>query len=151
MRARALGLLLALTVAGCGGGDDEQGAAPATKTATTTTAKQAKRAKTKTRAPERPPSLPSGASARAAEGRKLVIATGCLACHQIGGKGASKPGSNLDGIGSRRSADELRQALVTPRAQMPSYDVLSDGKLSQLVAYLAALRGGEGCDGSDCG
>ena len=143
MRAHAVGLVVALAIVGCGA-DDEQNAAPATKTATRTTTTKAKPAKTKTKAPERPPPLPSGASGQAAEGRKLVIATGCLACHQIGGKGASEPGNNLDGIGSRRSHDELRQALVTPRAQMPSYDVLTDGKLAQLVAYLSSLRGPAG-------
>ena len=155
-RVRAIGCLLALTLAaaGCGGGDDEAAEPPRTATAakTTTTAKPAGKAKTTTRVPDRPPRLAAGASGQALEGRKLVIATGCLACHQIGGKGASKPGQNLDGVGGRRSDDELRQALVAPPAAMPSYDVLSDGKLDQIVAYLSSLGGGEDCpSGSDCG
>ena len=153
-RASAIGCALAIAIAGCGGGDDEQAQAPRTTTAaqkTTTTAKPAKKAKTTTRAPARPPSLGAGASAQAVEGRKLVIATGCLACHQIAGKGASKPGQNLDGAGARRTDAELRQALVAPPGGMPSYDVLSDGKLDQIVAYLSSLGGGDCPDGDDCG
>jgi mono/diheme cytochrome c family protein len=147
---RAIGCVLALAIAGCGGGE-ERGETPATATQTTTTAKPAAKAKTKTRVPPRPPRLPDGAPARAVEGRKLVIATGCLSCHQIGGEGATKPGNNLDGVGGRRSDDELRQALVQPPAGMPSYDVLTDGKLGQIVAYLSSL-GGEDCPaGGDCG
>jgi mono/diheme cytochrome c family protein len=151
----AVGCVLAIAIAGCGGGDDEAAEAPRTTTAatkTTTSAKPATKAKTTTRAPAQPPGLGAGASGRAVEGRKLVIATGCLACHQIGGKGASRPGQNLDGVGARRSDAELRQALVSPPSRMPSYEVLSDGKLDQIVAYLSSLGGGDDCPGdSDCG
>ena len=151
MRARVLGCLLAVAIAGCGDGA-EQGAVPKTSTAatTTTTATTAKaaKAKTTTRAPERPPPLASGAPEQAVAGRKLVIAAGCLACHQIGSAGASKPGNNLEGGGS---SDEIRQALVQPPAGMPAYDVLADSKLDAIAAYLSSLREGGCSEGSDCG
>ena len=34
------------------------------------------------------------------DGRRVVLAAGCLACHQIGSEGNSGPGNNLSGSGS---------------------------------------------------
>lgn len=46
---------------------------------------------------------------------KQTLATnGCTACHRIGDEG-SYVGPSLNGIGSRRKADEIRVAIISPR------------------------------------
>src|SRR5204862_5077291 len=76
------------------------------------------------------------------DGKRVVLASGCLACHQIGSEGNSGPGNNLSGIGARRSAAQIRGALLHATAPMPSYRELPRAQLDDLVAYLSALRGG---------
>ena len=53
---------------------------------------------------------PSGDSSR---GKALVESSGCFDCHRIGDRG-SRLGPDLSGIGARRTAVRLRQALVAP-------------------------------------
>ena len=90
-------------------------------------------------------------------GRRVVLASGCLACHQIGPDGSSGPGNNLDGIGARRTRAEIRRAIVSPRGTvMPPYAELPRRMLDALVSYLATLRGaatgGTACSAdADCG
>ena len=48
-----------------------------------------------------------------ARGKALVESSGCFDCHRIGDRG-SRLGPDLSDIGSRRTPDRLRQALVAP-------------------------------------
>jgi mono/diheme cytochrome c family protein len=130
--ARVAVTFAAAALAGCGGGGEQA------KVATTPTAAQGIR------------------EAQIAKGRTAFEAAGCLACHQVGTRGASGPGSNLTGIGARMSHAEIRRALMQSPAPMPSFRQLGEARLDDLVAYLASLRasspGGPPCpDGSDCG
>jgi ubiquinol-cytochrome c reductase cytochrome b subunit/menaquinol-cytochrome c reductase cytochrome b/c subunit len=124
--ARVLVLAIGVALAGCGGGGDE----PAT--ATTATAPRI------------------ALKDQRATGALFVEQAGCLACHQLGPRGNSGPGSNLSGIGERRSAAQIRGALLDAPAPMPSYRRLSRRTLDAVVAYLTSLR--PACpDDSDCG
>jgi mono/diheme cytochrome c family protein len=83
-------------------------------------------------------------------GQKVYADTKCATCHSIGGKGAAK--GPLDGVGSKLTADEIRQWLVNPaemtaktkatrKPPMPSYaKKLPKEDLDALVAYLASLK-----------
>jgi mono/diheme cytochrome c family protein len=128
--------------AGCGG-DEERARGPATG--------QLPQASTNGHwAPYEPP------AGEPVSGRRIIDAAGCLACHQLGSAGRSGPGDNLGAIGERMSAAEIRRALVSPQAPMPSYRALPRAQLDVLVAYLSALRGaGPGerpCpEDADCG
>jgi cbb3-type cytochrome oxidase cytochrome c subunit len=84
----------------------------------------------------------------ARDGEAIYRREGCNSCHRLFGNGATY-GPGLDGVGSRRSADWLREYLQHPkpgvsgkpyRVSMPSYDRLQSGELSALVAYLQGLR-----------
>jgi mono/diheme cytochrome c family protein len=99
--------------------------------------------------------------AQPGEGRRVLVASGCLACHQLGSDGSSGPGNSLTGIGARRTRAQIRRAIVSPALSpggapaMPAYEDLPEPMLDALVAYLAAQReapGGPACDeGADCG
>jgi mono/diheme cytochrome c family protein len=138
-RAAALGCALVVLVAGCGG-DDE----PATVARTT---------------PVTATALPPGPVVRdapIADGQRVFERSGCLACHQLLTRGNSGPGNSLAGLGSRMTPAEIRRALVSPPAPMPSYEELGRARLDDLVAYLSALTsntpGGPPCpDDIDCG
>ena len=84
--------------------------------------------------------LPAAGDARAAEGQRLVVRTGCLACHRIGGSGNEGPGPDLTRIGDSSDAGEIERALVDPPRAMPSYDHLSAEDRRAIAAYLAGLR-----------
>jgi mono/diheme cytochrome c family protein len=73
-------------------------------------------------------------------GRLGVGQDGCLACHRIGELGNRGPGSNLTHVGSKLSEREIAQAIVDPRAPMPSFRHLPAQKLHDIVRFLAALR-----------
>jgi mono/diheme cytochrome c family protein len=75
-----------------------------------------------------------------ASGAELVEGNGCLGCHALDGEGADGPGSDLSGIGGRRSEAEIRKALVEPPSSMPPYTSLAERDLDALVTYLASLR-----------
>ncbi len=86
----------------------------------------------------------------AAKGAKVYADQKCSGCHAIGGKGNVK--GPLDGVGSKLSADEIRQWIVDPAAAttkanatrkppMPSkYGSLPKEDVDALVAYLASLK-----------
>jgi putative heme-binding domain-containing protein len=62
----------------------------------------------------------------------LITENGCLTCHRIEKEGAYT-GPTLNGLGSRRSTDEIRAAIVSPRPTLdPSNDLVqittADGK-----------------------
>ncbi|HTS54670.1 MAG TPA: c-type cytochrome [Burkholderiales bacterium] len=82
------------------------------------------------------------------DGEAIYRREGCNSCHSLFGNGASY-GPSLDGVGSRRSAQWLRQYLQDPkpgvsdkpyRLKMPSYRSLKSVELDALVAYLQGQR-----------
>ena len=85
-----------------------------------------------------------------AAGKKVYDAQKCSTCHNIAGKGGKQ--STLDGVGSKLSADEIREWIVDPIAMakkasstkkppMPKkYDKLPAGDLDALVAYMQSLK-----------
>lgn len=98
-----------------------------------------------------PASTPSGAAtadASSSEHVKSVIANNnCLSCHVIGREGGDI-GPSLNGVGTRRTADQIRTAIVNPPAKtsagtpnpMPSYDKkITDEDLKNLIHYLSSL------------
>jgi putative heme-binding domain-containing protein len=54
----------------------------------------------------------------AGRGRELYRAKGCAVCHTVRGEGGAS-GPELTGIGARRSAVYLREALIDPAASAP--------------------------------
>jgi cytochrome c2 len=93
---------------------------------------------------------PAGAQTAASErGAKLYAESKCSMCHSVAGKGNAK--GVLDDIGTKLSADDLRQWLVDPEAMrvkahaerkplMKSYASLPKGDVDALVAYLQTLK-----------
>lgn len=87
-------------------------------------------------------------SALVQKGTALYEGQGCPRCHQVAGKGSTL--SVLDGVGSRLTADEMRQWLTDPdrmAATLPKKPViimkryaLPDADLDALVAYLQTLK-----------
>ena len=84
---------------------------------------------------ETPSAAPSNATplsaAEVAKGTELLDKNGCLGCHRIGEKG-SRAGPDLSAIGSDRSAEEIKQAIVAPDAEVlpenrGAYIVTKDG------------------------
>jgi mono/diheme cytochrome c family protein len=76
------------------------------------------------------------------DGALVYADAGCASCHRLGGAGAAGPGSDLTGVGARRSAAELRRALESPPSGMPAYDGrLSPSELDALVAWLGRPAG----------
>jgi mono/diheme cytochrome c family protein len=95
------------------------------------------------------PALASAQNAAVERGAKLYAESKCSMCHSIAGKGNAK--GVLDDIGTKLSADDLRQWLVDPEAMrvkahaerkplMKSYASLPKADLDALVAYLQTLK-----------
>jgi putative heme-binding domain-containing protein len=64
--------------------------------------------------------------------KRLIAENGCLICHRIEEQGAYT-GPTLNGLGSRRTTDEVRTAIVSPRPTLdPGYGLVrlttADGK-----------------------
>lgn len=87
-------------------------------------------------------------SALTGGGEMVFRREGCLSCHELFGNGTTF-GPALDGVGSRRGRDWLRDYLRDPRPgvgdrpyrlRMPSYGALDDEEIESLVSYLVALR-----------
>ena len=84
------------------------------------------------------------------KGEQVYVAQKCSVCHSIAGKGGKQ--SPLDGVGSKLSADEIRQWIVEPiemakktssakKPPMPKkYDKLPPAELDALVAYMQSLK-----------
>jgi mono/diheme cytochrome c family protein len=100
-------------------------------------------------APVSVPALPPGPGAANETGARLFREQGCASCHALGGAG--NPRYPLDGVGARRSRDELRvwttgtglaaerlSPMVVRRKQR--YQELSDADMAALVEYLSAAR-----------
>jgi len=89
-------------------------------------------------------------TASAQDGAKVYADQKCSTCHSIGGKGNTK--GPLDGIGSKMTADEIRQWIVDPVAMTAKakatrkpvmaakYGSLPKPELDALVTYLASLK-----------
>src|SRR4051812_48787981 len=76
------------------------------------------------------------------EAGKLVVAqSGCLACHKIGENGNDGPGPHLTDIGDKLQPAAIRRTLDNPTAPMPSFAGLPEKKKTDLVNFLAQLRG----------
>jgi len=95
--------------------------------------------------------VPSGAATpdgSSAEHIKSVIANNnCLLCHRVGRDGGDIAPS-LNGVGTRRTEDQIRAAIVSPPAKtsagipnpMPPYgNKLTEEDLKNLVHYLSTL------------
>jgi len=90
----------------------------------------------------------AGADSSSVEHMKSILANNnCLLCHKAGTDGGEIAPS-LNGVGSRRTADQIRAAIVSPPAKtatgapnpMPSYrDKLTEDELKNLVHYLETL------------
>jgi len=86
--------------------------------------------------------------AKVAKGEKVFADQKCSVCHAIGDKGNKK--GPLDGVGSKLSADEIRQWIVdakgmtaktkaTRKPEMKAYTLPKDD-VDALVAYLQTLK-----------
>jgi mono/diheme cytochrome c family protein len=84
-----------------------------------------------------------------ARGQKVYVASKCQNCHSVAGKGNAK--GKLDGVGSKFTADEMREWIVnatemqkkhkaTRKPLMKDYKQLSKEDLDGLVAYMMSLK-----------
>lgn len=105
--------------------------------------------------PDEPADAPDAEPAEpglAAMGVEELVRTECLVCHTMAGEGVEL-GPTFDGIGARRSPEELRLAILDPPAvveegyedlvgAMPANfgDRLTAAQLESLVRYLSELR-----------
>lgn len=95
--------------------------------------------------------IPVSAQDVRARGEAVYTAQRCALCHAVGGKGNAK--GPLDGVGSRLSADDIRQWIVAPadmtaktkaerKPLMRAYPNLPKDDLEALVAYMRSLTKG---------
>ena len=89
-------------------------------------------------------------AAQVAQGQKVYAAQKCQMCHAIAGKGSKV--SPLDGVGTKLSADDIRQWITNPKdaatkakstkkPPMPNkYSKLPAADLDALVAYMQSLK-----------
>ena len=93
-------------------------------------------------------SAPLAAQDAKAKGEKVYADQKCSLCHAVAGKGNAK--GALDGVGSKLSADEIRQwitdakgmtakAKATRKPEMKQYTLPKDD-VDALVAYLSSLK-----------
>jgi mono/diheme cytochrome c family protein len=84
-------------------------------------------------------------------GEKVYAAQKCSICHAVAGKGNQK--GPLDSVGSKLTADQIRQWLVNPaemtaktkaerKPNMRAYATLPKEDLDALVAYMLSLKKG---------
>jgi mono/diheme cytochrome c family protein len=88
-------------------------------------------------------------SERIEAGRQIYRQQTCARCHSIAGNG--NPGNPLDGVGARRTAEELREWIIgadTLQGVLPGYALklkqaygeLPGDDLDTLVIYMQSLR-----------
>jgi mono/diheme cytochrome c family protein len=91
--------------------------------------------------------------AKVEAGKALFTAQKCTQCHKVGGVGG-KLASELDGVGKKLKAEEIRQWLTNPgpleakitpkpKVTMSGYlktHKLSDADVDALVAYMQSLK-----------
>ena len=82
-------------------------------------------------------------------GMKVYAAQKCSVCHAIAGKGNAK--GSLDDVGSRLTAEQIREWLVNPaemtkktkaerKPPMRAYPTLPKADLDALVGYMLSLK-----------
>jgi mono/diheme cytochrome c family protein len=87
--------------------------------------------------------------AKVERGKKVYADQKCSVCHSIEGKGNAK--GALDGVGTKLSADEIKQWIVDPKTMtektkaarkppMKAYATLPAEDLDALVAYMQSLK-----------
>lgn len=90
-----------------------------------------------------------GAQAAADKGAAVYVAQKCSLCHSLDGKGQAK--GPLDGVGSKLTADEIRQWIVAPvemskkanatrKPPMKAYPNLPKEDLDAVVAFLHSKK-----------
>jgi ubiquinol-cytochrome c reductase cytochrome b subunit len=103
-------------------------------------------AETKSAVSKPPASPPTGVSAEGDinRGKALFSSSGCVGCHTVNGTGG-KTGPDLSGEGKGgRSAAWLATQIRNPKSHfpntiMPSFSLLSEQQVGDLVAYLRSL------------
>jgi cytochrome c2 len=80
-----------------------------------------------------------------AEGRRLIVESGCVSCHDIPGfEGIRFRGNDLDSLGYKVRADWLQAWLKDPKAYLPSSRMgnfrLSETEISALEALLLSRK-----------
>jgi mono/diheme cytochrome c family protein len=89
------------------------------------------------------------ASAQVEKGKEIFTVQKCTICHAVGGEGNKK--GPLDGIGSKLSADEIREwitnapemaakAKADRKPPMKPVTTLTKDELDALVAYVSSLK-----------
>ncbi|HTG99247.1 MAG TPA: cytochrome c [Vicinamibacterales bacterium] len=85
------------------------------------------------------------------KGEQVYAAQKCATCHSIAGKG-KKTGGALDGVGTKLSADELKQWILDPKGMAAKakstkkppmaakYGGLPPADVDALVAYMQSLK-----------
>jgi mono/diheme cytochrome c family protein len=99
-----------------------------------------------------PGAAPAAAGPQMAGTTEEIIARECLICHTMGGQGTDL-GPTFDGIGNRRSSEELRRAILDPPSVVAEgYENLvgampanfggrmSADQLEAIVRYMSGLR-----------
>jgi mono/diheme cytochrome c family protein len=89
-------------------------------------------------------------AAKVKRGVEVYAEQKCSMCHSVAGKGNAK--GPLDGVGTKLSADEIKQWLVDPKAMTEktkaarkpamtkSYATLPAADVDALVAYMQSLK-----------
>lgn len=75
--------------------------------------------------------------------RRLLNSQGCKACHRFENDGG-QVGPDLQGLGSRLNALQIRKMLVNPEHQhgesrLPDFRHLAEDEMDALVSFLATL------------
>jgi glucose/arabinose dehydrogenase/cytochrome c551/c552 len=95
-------------------------------------------------------SIPGNAAAAPSnthDAKSIIADNSCLSCHRVGAEGG-EIGPSLNGVGTRRTVDQIRAVIVSPPAKtssgapnpMPAYGTKITGEdLSSLVHYLSTL------------
>jgi mono/diheme cytochrome c family protein len=101
-----------------------------------------------------PAGAPAGPAAATAgtDPMEILNANACLGCHTLGGQGAAI-GPSFDGIGSRLTRDQIREAILDPAATVaPGYEAmagvmpaifgqqLTAAQLEAVVTFLSGRR-----------
>lgn len=82
-------------------------------------------------------------AATIAQGKSLVMASGCAGCHKIGGKGGTT-GPDLTHVGAKATAAQIAAKIKNPKAKNPHSimpaSTRPDKEIAAMAAYLASLK-----------